>query len=345
MKKNLLDFDFDPKQIAYFPKEKGKSKMLVVPKQGNTTIEKPLESFTRSLIDYLSVGDCFVLNNTKVIPARLMGYNNKQFSVEILLLEEQKQGIWEVMGKPGNRLKKDQKVFFSEEVSCTVLDVLSTGHRIVQFESKKEDFYIWLDKHGQMPLPPYINREEHDNDKLDYQSVFAKIKGSVAAPTASLHLSQAMLNQIKEKGVRIVEITLHIGVGTFKPLDEEIVENHQIHTEWFSVSEQVAEILNDTVATQGKIFAVGTTVARTLETICQKNRVFKAQSGKTDVFIYPGYVWKAVDALFTNFHWPASTLLFLVASLLGVEKTKEYYKLAVKNNYRLFSYGDAMLIF
>lgn len=317
---------------------------------------------TKNLVDYLNPGDALVLNNTKVVPARLLGKVATGGKVECLLLEPLGEGVqklwkWEVLCKPGRRCVVGTKIHFDlaegrTAIVGTIVDVLESGHRVLEFEieSKKEneavDFWDWLEEVGKIPLPPYIRREEQKTDKELYQSVFAQHRGSVAAPTASLHLSQHALEQVQSKGVEIIPVTLHVGAGTFKPVKVDNILEHEMHGEQYSLTQESAERLNQVRKSGRKIWAVGTTAARVLETVATaQGGSFVGGEGVTHHYIYPGYKWQAVDGLLTNFHWPKSTLFMLVCSLLGVEQAQKSYQKAIEKQYRLFSYGDSMLIF
>ncbi len=302
---------------------------------------------TKNLIDHLVSGDALVLNKTKVIPARLIGSLKTGAKVEVLLLSRLPGDMekWSVMSKSSNKCHPGTVVTFGEGFEGLFEERLENGQRVVSFESTGEQFRSKLDEFGRVPLPPYIKREPTAKDVDDYQSVFAEREGSVAAPTASLHLSEEMLQAIAQKGVHLVKVVLHVGAGTFAPVKTEEIEDHPMHKEWYELSESASSTLNEVKKQGKKIFCVGTTSARVLETVHQKEAGFTASKGETGIFIYPGYQWKAVDGLLTNYHWPKSTLFMLVCSLLGVTKTQNIYKQAIENSYRLFSYGDSLLIY
>ena len=292
---------------------------------------------------YLNPGDCLVINNTKVIPARLYGVKEgTEAHIEILLLKRRENDIWETLVKPGKKAKPGTKIIFGDGLlTGEVIDVVEEGNRLIQF-SYEGIFEEILDRLGQMPLPPYITHRLEDKDR--YQTVYATHTGSAAAPTAGLHFTKELLAQIKEKGIKIARVTLHVGLGTFRPVKVENILEHHMHSEFYVIDEEAANTINETKANGGKIVSVGTTSTRTLETVADENGHVRACSGWTDIFIYPGYKFKVVDRLITNFHLPESTLLMLVSALYDREKILEAYKIAVEEKYRFFSFGDAMLI-
>jgi S-adenosylmethionine:tRNA ribosyltransferase-isomerase len=350
-----FDFQFPENLIAYHPLARGESRMLVVDRERSDALDlgPGLLTRTRNLIDFLSPGDALVLNDTKVLRARLIGANEAGARVEALLLAPAPTPMavtgrtrWEAMVKPGKRFRVGDRAVFSSRLIATVAEVAEDGTRILEFDLPPHAFHEELEVTGKIPLPPYIRREASEADSGTYQSVFAAHPGSVAAPTASLHLSEAMLEAIGAKGVEIRKVTLHVGAGTFKPVQSEELSGHVMHSERYVMSEETAAALNAVKAKGGRIWAVGTTAARVLETRAQANgpEVFTAGAGETDIFIYPGYAWKGADGLLTNFHWPKSTLFMLVCSLLGPERAQRAYAEAFAQGFRLFSYGDAMLI-
>ncbi len=295
------------------------------------------------IIDYLNQGDCLVMNNTRVIPARL--YGTKEGSggkIEFLLLRRLELDKWEVILKPGKKAKVGSRFEFGNGLlRAEVLEIIEDGNRIVKFEYDG----VWeeiLDKLGEMPLPPYIKEKLTDRER--YQTVYSKIEGSAAAPTAGLHFTNELLEKIKEKGVELVYLTLHVGLGTFRPVSVENVEEHLMHSEYYQITADAAEKINNTRKNGGRVIAVGTTSVRTLETVADEKGMLCARSGDTSIFIYPGYKFKAVDALITNFHLPESTLLMLVSALADRESIMNAYKTAVEEKYRFFSFGDAMFI-
>ena len=340
MKSSDFNFYLPEELIAQHPLEKRDSSRLMIldKKSGEIT-----HSSFHHIIDYLNEGDTLVLNNTRVMPARLIG--EKQGTggkIEFLLLKRIEGDKWECLARPGKKAKIGQKFSFGEgKLTCEVVDIIEEGNRIIEF-SYEGIFEQVLDELGDMPLPPYIT--EKLDDKERYQTVYSKEKGSAAAPTAGLHFTKELLSAIKEKGVNIAYLTLHVGLGTFRPVKVEDVNDHIMHSEFYELDEENAEIINSTKKRGNKIITVGTTSTRTLETIASEDGIVKAQSGWTDIFIYPGYKFKIVDQLITNFHLPESTLIMLVSALAGKESVIGAYNEAVKNNYRFFSFGDSMFI-
>jgi S-adenosylmethionine:tRNA ribosyltransferase-isomerase len=301
------------------------------------------ESF-KSILDYFHHGDCLVLNNTRVMPARLFGVKKDTgASIEVLLLKQQEADIWETLIKPAKRVKEGTVITFGSGVlKATCVGTSEHGGRILKFDYDGI-FYEVLDSLGEMPLPPYI--KEQLNDRERYQTVFSREIGSAAAPTAGLHFTEEILDQLKEKGVHIAFITLHVGLGTFRPVSADAVEDHDMHAEFYQVTEGTAALLNEVRSNGGRIFSVGTTSTRTLETIAFKHDgKFASQSGWTNIFIYPGYEFKGIDGMITNFHLPKSSLIMLVSALATREHVMNAYDTAVKEKYRFFSFGDAMLI-
>lgn len=297
----------------------------------------------KHIIDYLNPDDCLVINDTRVIPARLYGSKvGTDAGIEILLLKRRENNVWETLVKPGKKAKPGTKISFGDGLLIgEVLDIVEEGNRLIQFQYEGI-FEEILDKLGEMPLPPYITHKLQDKER--YQTVYAKNEGSAAAPTAGLHFTKELLEKIEEKGVKIAHVTLHVGLGTFRPVKVDDVENHHMHSEFYVVEEEQAKIINETKAKGGRVISVGTTSCRTLESATDENGILQAKSGWTDIFIYPGYQFKMLDALITNFHLPESTLLMLVSALAGKEKIMHAYEEAVKERYRFFSFGDAMII-
>ncbi len=347
-KLNVSDYDYflPEEQIAQDPlADRSSSKLLVLDKNTGETSHHVF----KEIIDYLNHGDCLCINNTKVIPARLIGRKKTGGVVEVLLLKrlEDEKSKWEVLTRPGKKAKVGDEIIFGGEgpedfdLLCRVTEVKEDGNRIVEFEYDGI-FEEILDKLGQMPLPPYITHRLEDKNR--YQTVYAKIEGSAAAPTAGLHFTNELLEQIKEKGVKVVSVTLHVGLGTFRPVQVENILDHKMHSEYYEVSEETAKILNETKANGGRIISVGTTSTRTLESVTDENGIVHAGSGETQIFIYPGYKFKAIDGLITNFHLPKSTLIMLVSALAGRKNVLNAYKEAVEKKYRFFSFGDAMFI-
>lgn len=297
----------------------------------------------KHIVNYLKPGDCLVINDTRVIPARLYGSKvGTDAGIEILLLKRKENNIWETLVKPGKKAKPGTKISFGDGLLIgEVLDIVEEGNRLIQF-TYDGIFEEILDQLGEMPLPPYITHKLQDKER--YQTVYAKNEGSAAAPTAGLHFTKELLQQIQEMGVKIAHVTLHVGLGTFRPVKVDDVENHHMHSEFYVVEEDQAKLINDTKKNGGRVISVGTTSCRTLESATDENGILQAKSGWTEIFIYPGYKFKMIDALITNFHLPESTLLMLVSALAGKEHIMKAYEEAVKERYRFFSFGDAMLI-
>ncbi len=340
MKTDDFDFDLPEELIAQTPLERrDASKLLVLDK---TTGEISHRHFT-DVIDYMEKGDTLVLNDTKVMPARLYGVKEETGAViEILLLKDEGNNVWECLTKPAKRIKEGTIVSFGDgKLKAKCMEVLDEGIRKFKLEYKGILYEI-LDELGEMPLPPYIHEKLKDKDR--YQTVYAKNVGSAAAPTAGLHFTKDLLEKIKDKGVNIAYITLHVGLGTFRPVNVEDVTKHKMHSEYYVMSADVADLLNKTKEEGHKIISVGTTSTRTLETIASLYGKFKECSGWTDIFIYPGYEFKGIDYLITNFHLPKSTLVMLVSALAGKDNIMKAYNEAVENKYRFFSFGDSMLI-
>ena len=335
------DFDFylPEELIAQTPLDKrDSSKLLVLDKETGDISHTHFSN----IIDYLNKGDVLVLNDTKVMPARLYGTKEDTGAVvEILMLKEKEKDIWEVLSKPAKRIKIGTTVKFSDRLKAECIGIGEEGIRIFKF-IYTGIFYEILDELGEMPLPPYIHEKLKDKDR--YQTVYAKNIGSAAAPTAGLHFTKGLMNKIKEKGIKIEYITLHVGLGTFRPVSVEDVTTHKMHSEFYQMSKETAYVLNESKKNGNRIISVGTTSTRTLETIINLYGEFKECSGWTDIFIYPGYEFKAISSLITNFHLPKSTLIMLVSALAGKENIMNAYSEAVKNEYRFFSFGDSMFI-
>ena len=336
------DFYFDLPQelIAQDPLEDRSSSRLMVLDRKTGEIEHHI---FKEVIDYLNPGDCLVVNNTKVIPARLFGSKEgTEAKIEILLLKRKENDVWEPLVKPGKKAKPGTRISFGDGLlTGEVIDVVEEGNRLIKF-TYDGIFEEILDQLGQMPLPPYITHQLKDKNR--YQTVYAKHDGSAAAPTAGLHFTPELLEAIKAKGVNIAHVTLHVGLGTFRPVKVEDVTNHHMHSEFYIVEEDQAKLINETKQRGGKIVSVGTTSCRTLESATDDQGVLHAGSGWTDIFIYPGYQFKMIDRLITNFHLPESTLLMLVSALAGKDNIMAAYEEAVKERYRFFSFGDAMMI-
>ena len=340
MKLEEFDYNLPEELIAQVPiAKRDESRLMVLHRESKKVEHKTF----KDIIDYLRPGDCLVRNNTKVIPARLYGKKETGANVEFVLLNQIEGDIWESIVRPGNKLKPGTKVEFGDGLlKATILDIMDGGTRKVEFEYEGI-FNEILDKIGLMPLPPYIHESLKEKDR--YQTVYAKYNGSAAAPTAGLHFTPELLKKIEEKGVKIANVTLHVGIGTFRPVKEENIEEHKMHTEHFYIKQEDVEKINETKKAGGRVIAVGTTSCRVLETIAsEETGLVEATEGDTGIYIYPGYKFKCIDGLITNFHLPKSTLLMLVSALAGREFVLDAYNEAVKEKYRFFSFGDAMLI-
>ena len=340
MKVSDFNYELPEELIAQHPYDKRDEARLMVLHRNTKQIEHKV---FKDIIDYLEPGDCLVLNDTKVIPARLYGKKDTGAKVEFLLLKRIENDDWEAMVRPGNKLKAGAKVSFGDGIlQAEVLETLEGGNRRVRF-TYEGIFNEILDKVGLMPLPPYIKENiKEENEK--YQTVYAKYEGSAAAPTAGLHFTEELLEKIKEKGVEIAKVTLHVGIGTFRPVKVENVEEHKMHSEHFYVKQSEADKINKAKAEGHRVIAVGTTSCRVLESVSDENGKMKEIETDTSIFIYPGYKFKCVDALITNFHLPESTLIMLVSSLAGKDFIMKAYKEAVEKRYKFFSFGDAMFI-
>lgn len=335
------DFDYylPEKLIAQHPSEKrDESRLMVFDKITGQTEDKHFYD----IIDYLEEGDCLVMNDTRVIPARLFGHRpGKEEKIEVFLLNNIEKDSWEVLVRPGKKMKIGTECIFSDDLSLKVLDIKEDGNRIVEFYYQGI-FQEVLEKLGNVPLPPYIKEKLEDSER--YQTVYSKNPGSVAAPTAGLHFTEDLLKKIKDKGVKLAFLTLNVGLGTFRPVNEDEITDHKMHSEFYTLNKETADIINETKKNGKKIISTGTTTTRTLESVYKKNGKIVEDSGWTDIFIYPGFEFKVVDSLITNFHLPKSTLIMLVSSLSTREKILNAYKEAVKKEYRFFSFGDAMFI-
>ena len=331
--------------IAQHPESKRDSSRLMLINRKEESIE---HKHFYDVIDYLNEGDVLVINNSKVIPARIYGhiYGREEAAIELLLLRQRELDTWECLVKPGKRAKVGMNLVFGEGIlTAEVTKITDEGNRYIKFDydrEKYENIYNILNIIGMMPLPPYITEQLGDNSR--YQTVYAEKEGSAAAPTAGLHFTPELLQKIKDKGIKIAPVMLHVGLGTFRPVKEDRIDAHVMHTEYFSVSEESAKIINECKANGGRLICVGTTSCRTIESVSDENGIVHAMSGDTGIFIYPGYKFKAVDALITNFHLPESTLIMLVSAFYNKERVMEAYKTAVEEKYRFFSFGDAMLI-
>lgn len=340
MKKQDFYYDLPEELIAQYPtEERTESRLLVLDKKSGEIQHKVF----KNIIDYFSEGDCLVLNNTRVIPARLFGEKaDTGGKIEFLLLKRLDNDKWETLVKPGKKAKKGAEVVFGNGMlKGEILETTESGGRIVKFEYEGI-FEEILERLGEMPLPPYITEKLEDKER--YQTVYSNKEGSAAAPTAGLHFTHELLEKIKDKGVKIVSVTLHVGLGTFRPVKADDISDHLMHSEYYEVSEEAANIINMVKENGGKVVSVGTTTTRTLESIGDDHGRVYAKSGWTDIFIYPGYKFKVIDRLITNFHLPESTLIMLVSALAGRENVMKAYNLAVEEKYRFFSLGDAMLI-
>lgn len=341
MKTSDFYFDLPKELIAQDPiEERSNSRLLVLDKETGAVQHRHFYD----ILEYLNEGDCLVLNNTKVIPARLYGVREGTGAmIEILLLKRKDNNVWETLVKPGKKARPGVKIIFGDGLlTGEVIDVVEEGNRLIRF-SYEGIFEEILDQLGQMPLPPYITHELKDKNR--YQTVYAKYEGSAAAPTAGLHFTEGLLEQVRRRGIRIAEVTLHVGLGTFRPVKVEDVSQHHMHSEFYEVTEEAAEIIRSTKASGGRVICVGTTSCRTIESAALRfDGTIEACSGWTDIFIYPGFQFQLLDGLITNFHLPESTLLMLVSALAGKEHIMAAYEEAVKERYRFFSFGDAMLI-
>lgn len=339
MKKSDFYFDLPEELIAQTPlQQRDSSRLLLLDKETGALEHRHFYE----LPEFLQAGDCLVLNDSRVLPARLLGSRSTGGSVELVLLRDLGDGRWECLSRPGKKTRPGTELSFGDgELTATVEDVVEGGNRIVQFHYQGI-FLEVLERLGKMPLPPYIKEELQDAER--YQTVYSRELGSAAAPTAGLHFTKELLERIEAKGVRVCYVTLHVGLGTFRPVKEEEIEDHAMHSEFCIVPEETAEIVNETKRSGGRVIAVGTTSCRTLESFANEDGTLPAGSRWTEIFIYPGYRFKCIDALVTNFHLPESTLIMLVSALAGREHVLNAYETAVKERYRFFSFGDAMFI-
>ena len=339
MKTSDFYYELPEELIAQTPVEpRNSSRLMVLPRNGGEIKHKHFYD----LPEFLKPGDCLVLNNTRVLPARLYGTREDTGAVvEFVLLRQHGNKLWECLAGPGKKAKTGYKFKFSDKLTATVTDVLEDGNRMLEFACEG-DFFAVLDEVGQMPLPPYI--KEKLKDKERYQTVYSKDAGSAAAPTAGLHFTKEMLENIRAMGVNIAYVTLHVGLGTFRPVKVEDVTQHKMHTEHYYIPEEAAKTINETRKNGGRVICVGTTSCRTVESCAKKYGEIKECSGDTDIFIYPGFEFKCMDGLITNFHLPESTLIMLVSAFAGYDNIMNAYNIAVKEKYRFFSFGDAMLI-
>lgn len=341
MKTSDFYYDLPEELIAQTPIEPRNASRLMLLNKSNGNVEHKI---FRDLTEYLEPGDCLILNNTRVIPARIYGVKKETGAVvEFLLLKQKENLVWECLCKPGKRAKIGARfVFGNGQLVCTVTDILEDGNRIVEFKCDS-NIYTVLDEIGQMPLPPYIKEKLEDKER--YQTVYSETLGSAAAPTAGLHFTPEMLEDIKKKGVNIGYVTLHVGLGTFRPVKVEDVTKHIMHKEHYIMPRETADLINETHKSGKRVICVGTTSCRTVESVATKNGCICADEDDTGIFIYPGYEFKCMDALVTNFHLPESTLIMLISAFAGYENVMNSYKIAVKEKYRFFSFGDAMFIY
>ena len=339
MKTHDFYYDLPEELIAQTPLSQRDSSRLLVMRRADGALE---HRHFYDLIDYLNPGDCLVLNNSRVLPARLLGKRSSGGAVEVLLLRQTEGDVWECLTRPGRKTPVGARLSFGEGLlEATVVGAQEDGNKLVRFHYDGIFLEI-LERLGKMPLPPYIKEELQDQER--YQTVYSKINGSAAAPTAGLHFTEALLERIAQKGISIAYVTLHVGLGTFRPVKAEEITDHHMHAEFCMLDEKTADLLNRTREQGGRIVCVGTTSCRTLESLACEDGTFSARSAWTDIFIYPGYRFRAMDALITNFHLPESTLIMLVSAFAGYENTMQAYRVAVRERYRFFSFGDAMLI-
>lgn len=340
MKTSDFYYDLPQELIAQTPIEpRDESRLMVVDKNTGEVTHK----IFKDMIDYLNPNDCLILNDTRVIPARIYGVKKETGAVvEFLLLKQSENNVWECLCKPGKRAKIGTEFVFGEGlVECEVIDITDDGNRKIQFKCDSKEIYTILDKIGKMPLPPYITEELKNGER--YQTVYSRKLGSAAAPTAGLHFTQELLKKIEEKGVKIGYVTLHVGLGTFRPVKVDDVTKHKMHTEHYHISKETADLINETKANGGRVISVGTTSTRTLESVASKNGCICEDEDDTSIFIYPGYEFKCIDGLVTNFHLPESTLIMLISAFAGYDNVMNAYKIAVDERYRFFSFGDACM--
>ena len=341
MKLSDFKFNLPDKLIAKYPSKKRDQSRLLVLNRENQTID---EAIFTDVLDYMNKGDCLVINETKVFPARLLGTKDRtDAKVEVFLLRELEESLWEVLVKPARKVRVGNRLTIGKELVCDVIDNTVSGGRVVRF-NYSGDFYRIVDKIGKSPLPPYIKRDPEPIDKERYQTVYAKERGAVAAPTAGLHFTKELLKKIEKKGVKIVPILLHLGLGSFRPVAVEDLSRHKMDSEYYEVTEKAVRDINETMRSGNNVIAAGTSTVRALETVVTSEGWVKTGKGWTDKFIYPPYEFKIVDRLITNFHLPSSTLLMLVCAFAGRDFVFKAYRKAVRERYRFYSYGDAMLI-
>lgn len=349
MKTSDFDYILPDELIAQSPIEpRSSSKLMVLNKSTGDIKHKKFYN----IVDFLHKGDCLVLNNTKVLPARLYGkIVGRNSGAELLLLKDVGNNTWETLVKPGKKIKENTKIEFGNGILFgEIVKILESGNRLIEFnfscsnsKNNNYNFYNILEKIGTMPIPHYIKKKLKDKDR--YQTVYAKTIGSVAAPTAGLHFTNELLKSIKQKGIKVVYVTLHVGLGTFRPVKVDDIKNHKMHTEWYTIPDESARVISETKDSGGRVICVGTTSCRTLESVFKKHGKIKETSDTTDIFIYPGFEFNITDALITNFHLPKSTLIMLVCAFAGKDLALKAYETAVKEKYRFYSFGDAMFIF
>lgn len=341
MKLSDFKYNLPEKLIAQYPsEEREKCRLMVLNRENGTSEEKVFDQ----VLDYFNDGDCLVINETKVFPARLEGTKDKtDAKVEVFLLRELEQNLWEVLVKPARKVRVGNRLSIGKELSCDVIDNTVSGGRVVRF-NYDGDFYGIVDKIGRSPLPPYIKREPEPMDKERYQTVYAKVRGAVAAPTAGLHFSPKLIKKIENKGVTVVKVVLHLGLGSFRPVVVEDLSRHKMDSEYYEIPQESSDIINETMRNKKNVFAVGTSVVRALETSVTSEGWAKPSGGWTDKFIFPPYDFKIVDKLITNFHLPDSTLLMLVAAFASRDQVFKAYRKAIREKYHFYSYGDAMLV-
>lgn len=343
MKLSDIQFDVPSKLVAQYPvDQRDESRLMVVNRKDSTREDK----IFKDILDYFKEGDALVVNETKVFPARVFGVKDKtDAKVELLLLRQLATTMWEVLVKPARKVRVGNRIQITEDLGCDVIDNTTSGGRVVRFDYNGQEFFDLLSKVGKSPLPPYIKREPEELDKEKYQTVYAQKIGAVAAPTAGLHFTEELISKLKEKGVKIIPIILHVGLGTFRPIQVEDLSRHQMDSEYYEISKESEEAINEVKRNGGRIVAVGTTTVRVLETAATVDGFVKANSGWTDKFIYPPYNFKIADALITNFHVSGSTLFLLTCAFANRDTMMEAYHDAIKKKYRFHSYGDAMFIY
>lgn len=343
MKLSEFKFDVPENLIAQYPVDtRDESRLMVIDRKKDINQQLVF----KDIVDFLNPGDALVVNETKVFPARLFGVKYKSDArVELLLLRQLEETMWEVLVKPARKVRVGNRIQITEDFGCNVIDNTISGGRVVKFDYNGKDFFDIIDEVGSSPLPPYIKRDSEKLDREKYQTVYAKKVGAVAAPTAGLHFTDEVMNKIRDKGVKIIPLLLHVGLGTFRPIKVEELSRHQMDSEYFEISEEAAKQINEVKLSGGRVVAVGTTSVRTLETAANADNLVKPISGWTDKFIFPPYSFKIIDALITNFHLSGSTLFLLTCALAGKERMLNAYQEAIENKFRFYSYGDSMLIY